>query len=143
MRMALAAIVMGFALAQGVEKPTESAHVSGPKGLEGWTLSHTFEGLGAEQFPAELVIAQRGQVIRRFSGKPFMWTWMFARNKNRVAYIASPLHFGMHCFLADIKTGKQIADYECFADPRPAEEPEWVKDLENFARTPTNVVVHP
>jgi hypothetical protein len=114
-------------LGQSASKSIQSVHVSGPNGLEGWTLSTNVENQGP--LPMSLVIARRGQVVRHIAGSPFLWKWKFESGGELVAFETGPLHFSLACVLVNIRTGKQIADYDCFHE-LPADAPQWVKELE-------------
>jgi hypothetical protein len=123
-------LLAGAALAQATQadKPIESAHRAGPKGLEGWTESYPLAD--GQSVPANLVIAQRRHVIRRIEGDPFIWKWMFWENGKQVAYETGSLHFNMACRLVDIASGRQLANLDCYrelADDAPA----WAKALQN------------
>ena len=67
------------------EKPTESEHVRGPNGLEGWTLERRFriQVYGDEKFAFTLVIARGGRVVRRIDGDPIVWRWIFWEDGRR------------------------------------------------------------
>ena len=125
------AAVLAFALfARGVkEKPIQSAHVVGPHGLEGWTESITIDEVANQgPLPVTLVIARHGKVIRRIDGSPFLWQWEFRPGGRQVAFETGPLHFGMTCVLADIKTGKELESVDCYQPP--AHMPSWAEELE-------------
>ena len=123
-------LLTGFA--QSGDRPIESAHVSGPNGLEGWTLRNEVEGLESQgPLPMSLVIARKGKVLRRIAGDPFLWRWKFASSGKLIAYESGPLHFALNCALVDIASGKQVAQYDCFyANELPLDAPQWVKELE-------------
>lgn len=108
--------------------PTESKHQPGPAGLEAWTLDYEVP-LHTESYPEVLVIARKGQIIRKIDGDPFIWNWIFLKNGRQIAYETGPLHFGMSCILADVTTGKQLATYDCF-HKLPPDAPPWVEELE-------------
>jgi hypothetical protein len=108
--------------------PTESKHHPGPAGLEAWTLDYEVP-LHTESYPEVLVIARKGQIIRKIDGEPFVWNWIFLKNGRQIAYEAGPLHFGMNCILTDVTTGKQLATYDCFFK-LPPDAPAWVEELE-------------
>ncbi|WP_348260647.1 hypothetical protein P8935_12625 [Telmatobacter sp. DSM 110680] len=111
------------------DKPTESKHVRGPKGLEGWTLNGPLPDRPNEEFPFTLVLARNGRVVRKIEGSPFIWNWIFWSDGKQVAYESGPLHFSLQCTLADVKTGKEVASYDCFHGI-PADAPDWLKTLE-------------
>jgi hypothetical protein len=111
------------------ERPTESQHRCGPDGLEGWTLNYTIPDRPGQQYPEVLVLARRGRIIRRITGSPFVWNWIFWAGGQQIAYETGPLHFGMLCTLADIPTGRELANYDCFHG-LPASAPEWEKALQ-------------
>ena len=114
------------------DKPTESPHIAGPDGLEGWTLQGTLppeDNYGDEKFDFTLVIARHGHVIRRIQGGAFIWRWMFWANGRQVIYESGPLHFSADCVLEDVLTGKQLAEYDCYHE-EPQPEPDWVQALE-------------
>jgi hypothetical protein len=112
------------------DKPTESEHVRGPNGLEGWTLNGSIPDRPNETFPFTLVIARNGHVIRKFEGGAFVWNWIFWADGNQVAYESGPLHFSLECILADVKTGKELSSYDCFHGI-PDNAPDWLKALEH------------
>lgn len=112
---------------QSGNKPIQSAHVFGPNRLEGWTLSKDVENQGP--LPMTLVIARGGLVVRHITGRPFLWKWKFESNGELVAFESGPLHFGLVCTLVNIRTGKQVADYDCYRE-LPSDAPQWVKELE-------------
>jgi hypothetical protein len=125
-------LVMSAAYPQTVpttERPTESQHRRGPDGLEGWTLSYAIPGHASDRYPEALVIARHGRVVRRISGAPFVWNWIFWAEGRQIAYETGPLHFGMLCTLADLATGRELASYDCFHE-LPANAPEWEKALQ-------------
>ena len=107
---------------------TESPHRKGPHGLEGWTLLVPIENQG--DVPMTLVIAQNHRVVRKFAGDLTLGEWIFLSGGRQVAYESGPLHFSLTCILADIRTGKEEARFDCFQDPLPQNAPAWVKQLE-------------
>lgn len=112
-----------------VSGPTASKHRSGPGGLEGWTLSYVISG-DTESYPEILVIARKGQILRKIKGDPFIWSWMFLKGERQVAYETGPLHGEVSCILADLSTGRQLADYDCYHE-LPPDTPSWVNELLN------------
>ncbi len=114
------------------EKPVESEHRKGPNGWEGWTLDSSIpdDSNGGEKYPFTLVLARNGHEIRRISGDPFVWRWIFWADGKQVAYESGPLHFGMNCILADIKTGRQLGSVDCYHE-LPDNAPEWAVKLES------------
>jgi hypothetical protein len=107
--------------------PVESPDRDGPGSLSGWVLNYDVLDYGS--LPTTLVIARRGKIVRRISGDPFVWRWMFAAGGKSVAFESGPLHSGMECVLVDISSGRTIAQYDCFqrlSDDAPA----WVSTLE-------------
>lgn len=123
----LLALSLFALLGQPGNKAIQSAHVLGPNGLEGWTLSNHVENQGP--LPMSLVIARRGRVVRHITGRPFLWKWKFESNGELVAFESGPLHFGMVCVLVNIRTGKQVANYDCYRE-LPSDAPRWVQELE-------------
>jgi hypothetical protein len=113
------------------DKGAASAHVAGPHGLEGWTIDYALpdSSYKDECFAGELVIARNGHVIRRFNDGELIWQWMFWKDGEQVAFVEGPLHFGAACVLKDLKTGREIGNYDCYHD-LPKDAPEWVKVLE-------------
>lgn len=116
--------------AQPAGKRTESKHVSGPHGLEGWTLDSPVpeSNYGDEPFSFTLVIARNGKVLHHIKGAPIIWNWMFWADGTQVAYETGPFHFGMWCVLAEVKTGRTLDTIDCFHGP-PEDAPDWVKAL--------------
>jgi hypothetical protein len=115
---------------------TASLHRQGPHALEGWTLDTFIPGHGTERYPHTLIIAAHGKVLHRFDGPAFfIWNWMFQDDGKQVAYESGPLHFSLTCVLADVRTGRQLADYDCFRE-LPADAPPWVKELEHWSAKP-------
>jgi len=128
------AMVLGAALGQQAsvpkERPVESEHRGGPRGLAGWTLSYLVPDSGADdRYPMTLLITRNGRVIRRIEGEPFVWSWIFLADGKQLAIMVGPLHFGMNCILEDLSTGKALATYDCYHE-EPQPEPDWVKALE-------------
>jgi hypothetical protein len=122
-----------FAVSQSsssADQAVESEHRRGPDGLEGWTLNESVPDRPNEKFPMTLVIARKGRVIRKFDGSAFVWKWIFWDRGRSVAYEAGPFHFGLACILADVKTGKQLANFDCFHGI-PDDAPAWLNALEN------------
>ena len=117
------------------DKGKESAHVAGPHGLEGWTLDSTIPGYSDPQacFSFTLVLARNGHVIRRRQAEPIVWKWIFWNNGRQVAIEEGPLHFGLNCVLEDVKTGRALANYDCY-HYEPKEVPDWVQALEQVKR---------
>jgi hypothetical protein len=116
-------------ISQSKDKPTESKHRPGPNGLEGWTLNYTVPDHGDERYPTTLVIARNNRILSRIDGEPFVWKWIFWANGKQVAYEAAPFHFSLDCVLADSKTGRRLASFDCFHGI-PENAPEWLKALE-------------
>jgi hypothetical protein len=111
------------------DKPTESEHRRGPKGLEGWTLNSTIPDHPNEKYPFTLVIARHGRIVQRIDGDPFVWKWIFWDGARKVAYETGSLHFNLQCNLADIATGRRLASYDCFHGV-PDNAPDWLQTLE-------------
>jgi hypothetical protein len=112
-------------------KPTESPHIAGPHGLEGWTLDWPLpdDRDHGERHPFTLMIARRGHVIRRIKGGPLVGKWIFWADGRQVAYEEGSLHFNRVCTLVDVATGRKIASRNCFAEQLPAVSPAWEKAL--------------
>jgi hypothetical protein len=112
-------------------KPIESPHRHGSDGLEGWTVSHrqVLEPGYPEAYPDVLIIARHGRVVRKIPGEPFVWQWTFWAGGRQVAYETGPLHWSLTCNLMDIKTGRKLANLDCFHE-LPADAPAWEKTLE-------------
>jgi len=128
--LALAAVVAAQA-SQPADKPAQSAHRPGPNGLEGWTLDSPVpgSGYGDECFAFTLVIARHGHIIRRISGDPIIWRWIFWADGRQVAYETGPFHFSETCFLIRLSDGRKLDSYDCYHDLPPA-KPDWVKALD-------------
>ena len=108
---------------------TRSTPRKGPGALSGWTINDTDPDHGSEYFPVKLVIARKGRIIRKISGDPFVWQWMFLADGKRIAYQSGPFHFSLQCVLADVDSGKTLQSYDCFHEPLAGDAPGWVKDL--------------
>ena len=128
------AILTAFALVSSAQpqttppddKPTASEHVSGPHGLEAWTLSWPNPDDPREQLAGTLVIARNGHVLRKIRSEAILWDWIFWDDGRQVAYETGPHHFGMICVLRDVRTGRQIATFDCYHD-LPEHVPNWVR----------------
>ena len=130
-RLCITVVMLAVAIPQFAEdKPTESEHVRGPNGLEGWTLNSTIPDRPDEKFPFTLVIARNGHIIRKVEGDPFVWNWIFWADGKQVAYESGPLHFGLQCILTNVKTGNEIASFDCFHGI-PDNAPDWLEALES------------
>jgi len=112
-------------------KPTESEHVRGPHGMEGWTLDWPIpeSGYGDERLPLTLVLARDGHILRRIDGDAFIWRWIFWADGTQVAYESGPLHFSVDCVLYDLAKGREISRVDCYHE-LPANVPDWVSALE-------------
>ena len=124
------ALPLFTALMQAKGGSVASAHVAGPHGLVGWTFSDPVEGQGP--LPMRLVITRNGKVLRRISGDPFLWKWIFEADGSQVAIESGPLHGSMNCMLIDLRSGTETQRYDCFRQA-PPDAPQWVKDLEGSA----------
>jgi hypothetical protein len=111
------------------DQPAQSEHIPGPHGLEGWTLNDSVPDHPNEKFPMTLVIARNGRILRRFDGSAFVWKWIFWDQGRKVAYESGPFHFSLQCVLADIKTGKELASFDCFHGIHDG-APDWLRTLE-------------
>jgi hypothetical protein len=132
--IALALVVFGgqFVGAQKEpeDRPVESAHITGPHGLEGWTLNSSLPGeTNRERYPFTLVIARNGKVERKIQGSAFVWRWIFWDDGRQIAYETGPLHFGMSCELYDLNTGKVLDSVDCWQGI-PDNSPAWLVALE-------------
>lgn len=128
--LALALVAIVASQASRADKPTESVHVPGPDGLEGWTLNWPVpdSGYGDERFAFTLVIARHSHVVRRILGEPIIWKWLFWAGGKQVAYKTGPFHFGETCLLTSLSDGRKLASYDCYHD-LPLATPDWVKAL--------------
>jgi hypothetical protein len=122
--------VLSAMIGTSVAAQTASPHRKGPHGLEGWTLVVPVENQG--NLPMTLVIARDNKIVRKFPGDVFVWSWIFLNDGRQVAYESGPLHFAMSCVLADIRTGKEQASFDCFAGPLAEDAPAWVKQLKAY-----------
>jgi len=130
--LALALAAAGAAqTSDPADRPTRSAHKPGPGGLEGWTLDSPVpdSGYGDERFAFTLVVARHGHVIRRITGDPIIWSWIFWADGRQVAYETGALHFSDTCVLIRLSDGRKLDSYDCYDDLPPA-WPAWVKALE-------------
>ncbi|HEY2466883.1 MAG TPA: hypothetical protein VGI45_03430 [Terracidiphilus sp.] len=116
--------------AGATDKPVESIHVSGPNGLQGWTLSWPVpdSGYGDEPFAFTLVLARNGKVLHRIDGDPIIWKWMFWAGGSQVAYETGPFHFSETCVLVEVSTGRRLQAFDCYHE-LPAKVPDWVTAL--------------
>lgn len=128
--LALAAVVAAQA-SQPADQPTKSAHKRGPHGLEGWTVDSPVSGsgYGDERFAFTLAVARHGHIIRRISGEPIIWRWIFWADGRQVAYDTGAFHFSESCFLIRLSDGRKLESYDCYLDLPPT-KPDWVKALE-------------
>lgn len=112
------------------DRPVQSAHRAGPSGLEGWTLDSPVpgSGYGDERFAFKLLISRHGHVIRRVSGDPVIWKWVFWADGKQIAYETGPLHFGLNCVLIRLSDGRRLENHDCYR-PQAAPGPGWVKAL--------------
>ena len=110
--------------------PSESVHLNGPAGLQGWTLNYPFPDHPQERYPRVLVISRSGRVIRRITGQRYIWKWIFWDGGRQIAYEDGPPHFSMRCVLVDLKTGLELGNYDCFSG-LPKKAPLWLESLEN------------
>ena len=117
-------------VSQTTDKPIESEHRTGPHGLEGWTLEYLLpdSNYRDEHFAFTLVLARNGHRLRRIAGDLIIWKWMFWADGQQVAYETGPLHFGMACVLADVKTGRKLEIFDCY-HKLPPNVPAWVTAL--------------
>ncbi len=68
--------------------------------------------------------------MRRIEGEPIIWQWMFWDDGKRIAYETGPLHLGMKCVLADVRSGRRRETCDCYRK-LPAHAPNRVKALES------------
>jgi len=117
-------------VSQTKDKPIEAEHRTGPHGLEAWTLEWPLpdSNYGDQRFAFTLVMARNGHRLRRIEGEPIIWKWMFWADGRQVAYTTGPLHFGMSCVLADVKSGRRLETLDCYHE-LPANVPAWVRAL--------------
>ena len=108
---------------------TESDHLKGPAGLQGWTLNYPFPDRPQDLYPRILVITRDGRVIRRITGQHYIWKCIFWNEGRQVAYEDGPPHFVMRCILVDLKTGSEVENYDCFSG-LPKNSPLWLQSLE-------------
>jgi hypothetical protein len=130
MLLALALVAVTVVAAQPADKPIQSAHTPGPDGLEGWTLDSPVpdSGYGDQRFAFTLVVARHGHIIRRISGEPIIWTWIFWADGSQVAYKTGSFHFNETCLLIRLSDGRKLNSYDCYNNLPPA-KPDWVKAL--------------
>ena len=116
------------------EKPSETEHIQGPNGMEGWTEDWSIpgSGYGDEKLPTTLVVARHGHILR-IEGNGFVWNWIFWADGRQVAYESGPLHFGLSCILYDLRRGREIRSIDCYHD-LPPNAPDWVLKLEASSR---------
>jgi hypothetical protein len=114
------------------EQLSESPHIKGPHGLEGWQLLYALEN--GDKLPGTLVVSRNGKIIGKFGGGPFLWRWTFIADGKRIAFERGPLHFSMWCVLADLRTAKELNNVDCFQYPEKPPKggwPSWVDELKN------------
>lgn len=107
--------------------PKESAQVSGPHGLEGWTLESALPDsqYGKECFSATLVLARNGRVIRKIEAGDLIRNWIFWNEGRQVAIEEGVLHFRAEFVLKDVKTGRTIGTCISYHG-LPKDVPDWV-----------------
>ena|SRR5690242_18293450 len=129
--VALALAAVAPTNAQPIDKTRQSVHEPGPRGLEGWTLDSPVpdSGYGDERFAFTLVIARHGHTIRRISGEPIIWKWIFWADGRQVAYETGAFHFSDTCYLIRLSDGRKLDSYDCYHN-LPAAKPDWVKALD-------------
>ena len=115
------------------DRPTESEHIKGPAGLEGWKLNYPFPDRPQDLYPRILVITRNERVIRRITGQHYIWKWIFWNEGRQVAYEDGPPHFLMRCILVDLKTGAEEQNYDCFSE-LPKDAPLWLESLEKVRK---------
>jgi len=113
------------------DKPAPSAHRAGPHDLAGWTLDAPVpgSGYGDQRFAFTLVIARRGHIVRRISGEPIIWKWIFWADGRQIAYETGAFHFTDTCYLIRLSDGRRLRRYDCYHDLPPA-KPDWVRALD-------------
>jgi hypothetical protein len=121
---------LGTQSAPKSERPTESEHLLGPNGMAGWTLNYPNPDRPDERYPRTLILSRHGRIIRRFVGEHYVWKWIFWADGHQVAYKDGPPHFVMRCVLADVATGRRLADVDCFGE-LPSDAPHWLRKLED------------
>lgn len=116
---------------QATADETGSAHRLGPHGMQGWTVKYPLPDEPDQHVAGSLVIRRKGYPDRRFQGDPLIFNWMFVADGQQIAYESGPLHFGLRCVLADIRTGRRLADVDCYHE-LPRHAPSWVRQLEGM-----------
>jgi hypothetical protein len=116
------------ALAQWSKDFTESAHRRGPHGVEGWTRNYPDPDEPGVRYAMMLVVGRDGKALHRFEQGTYVWKWMFWADGREVAYQSGPKHFMMRCILADVRTGKELENLDCFQE-LPETAPTWGKAL--------------
>lgn len=97
--------------------------------LDHWDRADFDSGYGDERFAFTLVIARHGHVIRRVTGEPIIWKWIFWADGRQVAYETGAFHFSDTCYLLRLSDGRKLDSYDCYHEV-PLAKPDWVKALD-------------
>jgi len=107
----------------------EAVHIAADGRTAGWLAD--FKDPDSENpYAGELVIWRGGRVIRVFLSEQSFYSWSFNENATLVAYHTGPRHGETvpHCELHDIKTGRQLAQWDGDLDD-PIARPSWAAHL--------------
>jgi hypothetical protein len=109
-------------------KPNPPECKPGPHGWWGCLESEWVDSHNTLYLPTKLALFRHGKHVRTIQGKPLIWSWAFLQDGAMLAYEAGPLHFSALCTLQNTRTGKVVAEYDCYHDePEPVLD--WVKAL--------------
>jgi hypothetical protein len=132
MKIISAAVVLCVFQVQTAPTTSESAHVTGPRGLQGWTVNSSIEGYPGT-FPTALVLTRNGKIVRCLAGGPFLWEWMFVGDGRLVAYETAAMHGPQEYVLEEIDSGKIVGQYHRVDIAHGHEPPRWADRLDQHS----------
>ncbi len=130
----VAAIVLALAphLAAGSGSGRREDRRVAPDGVTvGWlvTYGNPDPGRDWERIAGTLVIARRGQVVRRIEGASTIRQWTFRHGGSQVVVETGALHGPTQCILTSVRTGRTLAETSGACDAEDEAAPAWVKAL--------------